>query len=351
MFHRIIDEDLLNIYNRNIDWHRFDNKTVFVSGAYGMLASYIVFMLSFLYREKGINVKVIAQGRSENKAINRFSDVWNDNNFVYCSKDIVKDILLDIEADYFIHAAGLTDPRVYSVYPVEVIEPNTIGTYNLLSLAKKRHANGFLFFSSGDVYGKVDESIGIDETTIGRVDPIDEHACYGESKRLGESLCAAFYREYGIRTCSARIAHTYGPTMDIIHDSRVFSSFMKCAIEGKDIEILSDGLSKRSFCYIADAVAAFFIILLDGKGGEVYNVCNSQEFLSVRELADVVASISKKGKPKIIYADRKDSDPYLESRDNKSNRFIEKKLMMLGWECEFDCRKGFKRVYDYLRQA
>ena len=113
----------------------------------------------------------------------------------------------------------------------------------------------------------------------------------------------------------ARIGHTYGPTMDFKSDPRVFASFLKCAIESQDIVMQSNGKAKRPFCYLADAVFAYMLILLKGKEGEAYNVCNTEQFFSVKELADIVV-----------------------------------KLKELGWNYKFDLKEGMTRTYQVLKE-
>ncbi len=348
MFHRIIEEDLENIYKRAINWDVFEGKTVLVTGAYGMLATYIVYFLIYLRREKGINVTVIAQGRSKNNAYKRFGDYWEADGFAFTDVSIMEDISKLGFIDYIIHAAGLSNPRTYSTNPVEVIEPNAIGTYNLLKHAAIKGCEGFLFFSTGDVYGNIKSSEPYSEDEMGALDPLDSHSCYGESKRMGETLCRSFYTEYGVKTCIARIAHTYGPTMDVDNDPRVFSSFVRCILNNQPIEMYSDGRAKRPFCYVADAVHAFFLMLINGNGGEAYNISNTDEFLSIGELADILSTIPK-NKVDVVYKLRSSEDTYMEATVNQGCLPASDKIRELGWKCEYSTLDGFKRVYEYLK--
>lgn len=346
----IIDADMENIWRRPyLDWNRLANKTVFVTGAYGMLASYVVYLLMYLNEKKGISVRVIAQGRHESKAREKFGLFWNHPDFSFTSVDISESLSsFDTPIHYIVHAASLASPQYYETKPVEVIEPNVIGTWHLLHLAKQYDCEGFLFFSTGDIYGKVENADMIEEHTIGYIDPLDSHSCYGESKRLGETLCKAFFKEHGIRTVMARIGHTYAPTMDVEHDPRVFASFMKCALQGKSIVLHSDGLAKRPFCYVADATAAFMLLLLNGEGGEAYNLTNTNQFLTVRELAEIIARIPERPLD-VVYLQRSEGEAYLNNPYNKMNCPVETKLKSLGWTAEFDVRQGFERVYRYFK--
>lgn len=182
------------------------------------------------------------------------------------------------------------------------------------------------------------------------MDVLDEHSCYGESKRMGENWCASFAREYYVPTRSVRITHTYAPTMDVDHDQRVFASFMKCLMNQQDIVMLSDGSAKRPFCYIADAVAAFLLILLKGENGQAYNMSNEHEFLSIGELADTLVTLDSKKHLKVVRKQRPKDDVYMENKANCGICPSSAKLRSLGWTGEYDVRHGFSQVLRYLKE-
>lgn len=347
---KIITSDMEEIYSRGYDWEEFSGKKVYISGSYGMLASYIVYFLIYLREKKGITVDILAQGRKEDKARDRFGIYFDKDYFNYVSENISsEDCVAVYEADYVIHAAGLANPRFYETNPVEVIEPNAIGTYQLLKNCDKDNLKGFLFLSTCDVYGSVDDPDHIFEETVGKVDPLDPHSCYSESKRLAETLLASYSREYGVRTIMARVGHTYGPTMDLENDPRVFASFIKDAVNGNDICLHSNGLAKRAFCYLSDAVAAYLLLLLKGKSGEAYNVTNTDQMIAIRDLATIIAGIPEK-KVSVTFKNREDNDAYLQDTVNKQNRPVEDKLLGLGWSHPIDVKEGFTRVYGFFRE-
>lgn len=347
---KIILEDMEDIFQRKLDWNILNGKSVFISGAYGMLASYIVFYLSYLSEYKNVDVKIIAQGRNIEKAQNRFGELFNKSYFSFISDNICEEITYTGKIDYIIHAAGATYPNMYSTNPVEVTEPNVLGTYYLLKLAKEKNSQGFLLFSSGDVYGKVEDSLNIDENTIGQVNQMDDHSCYSESKRMAETLAYCYFKEYSVPVKIARIGHTYGPTMDIDNDPRVFASFLKCILQKKNIEMLSDGSAKRPFCYLADAIAAYFTILFKGEDGQAYNVCNTSEFISMRELADIIVNLRKDIQLSVVYKKRNFDDTYVENKVNHDNLPSDNKLRQLGFEYHFTTETGMNKVYKCLKK-
>ncbi len=345
----IIKEDMEKLFDRNYQWSLLKDSTVLVTGSYGMIASYVVYFLIYLNEEHNMNIKIICQGRKREKMSARFG-VYRDKEYFFEEYfDLNEKIRIIHKADYIFHAASLADSSYFQKNPIEVEEPNAVGTYFLLQYARECKVKGFLYFSSGAVYGKMSEQgVDITEDMYGIVDPLDMHSCYEESKRMGETWCVSFYREHGIPVKIARMGHTYGPTMDIKNDSRVFASFMKDVMEGQDITMMSDGSAQRLFCYVADAVAAFFLLLFKGKAGEAYNVCNTEGFISVAELAETLVSLFPEKHLKVIKKERTDTGSYLEATFNKANKPIESKLRQLGWYCEYTVKDGFQRVAKAL---
>ena len=347
--HQVIRADMENIYARGIDWNRLCGKTILVTGAYGMVASYFVFFLAYLNEQYGMGIRILAQGRSVAKMKARFGEIATREYFTICQWNISEKIPELGTVHYLIHAASPANPRLYAVCPIEVAEPNTLGTYYLLEYAATHGTESFLFISSGDVYGNFGNDVyDITEESMGKVNPLDIHSCYSESKRMAETWCELFWHEKGTPIKIARLAHTYGPTMDVENDPRVFASFVKCVVNGQDIELFSDGSAKRPFSYIADAIAGMWLVLFYGKSGEAYNVCNSKEFMSIHSLAEKIAGLRPELGLKVIVKERERCDTYLENKDNQGNKMSEQKLIDLGWRCEFDTMQGFQRVLRYI---
>ena len=347
----IIKQDMEDIYSRRTDWDIFDDKTVLLTGAYGMLASYLVYFLFYLKKEKNVNIELIAVVRNKDKFYKKFSDLDSIDECTVIESDLFQKLEISTAVDYIIHAASLASPQYYSVCPVDVLQPNTIGNYNLLQLAKEKQVKGYLLFSTGDVYGAVNVASGlISEETFGAMNTLDIHNCYSESKRMAETMCKAFQVQYNVPAKIVRIAHTYAPTMDIENDPRVFASFVKNIVNRKDIVMKSSGAGKRSFCYITDAVAGYFTVLLDGKAGDAYNVCNTDQYVSIRQLADCLVSLYPDRHVHVVQKERSAEEHYTEnvlllgSESTPDNA----KLKNLGWEAKVGINEGFSRVVRYL---
>ena len=344
----IISEDIKEIYERNIDWAQFKDSTVFISGSSGMLASYIVYMLIYLNEQKHMNINIIAAVRNAKKFLDKFGDYKHSSYISVVTDSILNPIHIDGKIDYIIHAASLASPQYYSVCPVDVLSPNILGTYYLLKLAEEKKSKGFLLFSSGDVYGKIKGTDYVTEKDIGAIDPLDIHSCYSESKRMAETMCYSYLHQYGVPVKIVRIWHTYAPTMDIDNDPRVFASFTKNIICGQDIEIKSSGTGKRAFCYVADAIAGLFAVLTKGIQGEAYNVCNTEQFVSIRELAEILSTLRSDRKIKVVLKTRSKNESYTENTAIGEIPPSNEKLKNLGWDAKYDIRRGFSRVLSYF---
>lgn len=339
---KVILQDCERMHKETIiDWDKVKNSTFLITGAYGMLASYMVWFLIYLNEYKGYNIRILALCRNTKKAYDKFGEYCDREYFNLIIKDVSAHLDIEGPIDYIIHAASFASSQYYSTNPVDVITPNVLGTYYTLELAKNKGSKGYLFFSSGEVYGKLDVSV-MKESDSGYLDCTDVRSCYGESKRLGENLVKAYYHQYGVPTNSVRPSHTYGPTMDLENDQRVFSEFIKNILNNEDICMKSDGLAERSFCYIYDATLAYFKILLEGERGESYNVANAQAQISIRNLAFLLVGLFPEKKLSVSY-EKREGD-YLENSNKVHPKFSTEKLESLGWNARFSIAEGFERT-------
>ena len=346
---KIIKEDINYIIN-NIDYKKLSNKTVLITGASGMLALYMIFTLLILNKTKKLNIKIVAIARDRKKFYKKLGS-YDYNEIIFIEKDIInidENIVNNIKIDYIIHTASPSRSDLFLSKPLNVIYPNVLSTKILLDIAKNNNVESFLLFSTCDIYGKVYNGY-FSENIYGSIDPLDLRSVYGESKRMAETLCKAYYSQYNVPIKIARIAHTYGPTMDIYSDTRVFSEFVKNIINDQDIVMKSDGIAKRAFCYIADATLAFFKILLDGNNGEAYNVANNNAVISIRDLANLLINLYPNKQLKLIIENQNKN--YLNNKniDSLTNLFIDtQKLESLKWKANYNVEIGFKRTIEAL---
>ena len=345
----IIKNDMDQIKKSNLNWGQLRGKSIFISGATGMIASYLTLFFIYLNESNDFGIKLYLNCRSFEKAKQRFGDYLKRDYIIVINRDIITKFEIKENINYIIHAASLASPQYYNVSPVETALPNIIGTYNLLEFAKEQHDfNGFLFFSSGSVYGNTTSMDGIKESDIGILDFLNNGNSYAESKRCGEMLCHAYWSEYKIPAKSVRIHHTYGPNMDYRTDKRVFSEFVCNCIDEKDIIIKSDGAAKRAFCYISDTISGLFFVLLNGENGESYNLGNPFCYYSIAELARLLVNISEQ-KNKVVFSKRMNESycPSPES-DLRNDPVNIEKIKGLGWNPIVSGELGFQNVLNYI---
>ena len=343
---KIIAHDMETVY-LSADWSALKTKSIYVSGAGGMLASYLVLFLIYLNEKHDFGITIYAGIRNGSKAKHRFGEYSERDYFVLIPGDVVTARLPDVCIDYIIHAASPASPQYYGGMPVETMLPNVVGTYRLLEWARNRSIIGMLYFSSGAVYGDIKDTCRIAEKQCGEFDFLAAGSVYGESKRCGEALCAAYFREYGVHVRSVRIHHTYGPTLDLVSDKRAFAEFVKNIVDGKNIVLKSDGSQMRAFAYITDALTALLTILLKGADGESYNFANDYEFVNIRQLAETLVSLYPEKRLKVVYGERADSG-YLNLAQSNFVPCDISKLRALGVYPTVSISDGFKRTIDYF---
>ncbi len=347
-FGNIIFDDMQEIYNRGIALNdNLRESKVYISGAAGMIASYLVYYLIYLNEVYGYNIEIYAGIRNEKKALWRFKNYIDKHYFHIIKDDVVYPLSNDIKFDYVIHAASLASPQYYGKMPVETMLPNIIGTYNLLNHAKNYGAKSFVFFSSGAVYGINKTNFLINENMNGEFDFIAPQNVYGESKRSGEALCSAFYKEYGVPVKSVRIFHTYGPTLDLNGDKRAFSDFVNKIVNNENIILRSDGRQYRQFCYLTDAILAILFVLINGQNGESYNLANNKEFVTIRDLAERLVQFYPEKHLKVIINVKKD-DGYLPLDNVKPVLSDTAKIERLGCDFRVSIEEGFKRTISHF---
>lgn len=344
----IVKDDLDYIISASINWKQLEGKTILISGANGFLPAYLVETILYLndnvFKTKAC---VFALVRNKQKAVMRFASYTDRVDLQFIVQDVCQPIIIELHIDYIIHAASLASPKYYKDMPVDVLLPNIIGTYNLLELASSQKVSGFLLFSSGEIYGEIEEQfMPVKENYDGYLDCMQVRSCYAQSKRMAETMCVSWGQQYGVPIKVVRPFHTYGPGMPLA-DGRVFSDFVANIVKNEDIVLKSDGLSKRAFCYLADATVAFFTVLLHGEVGAAYNVGNKDCEISILELANMLVDLFPDDKLKVVSLQR--SDTYLVSKVQRSLPDTQK-LESLGWSAKYSLREGFMKTVQSFRE-
>src|SRR5712692_7042606 len=276
---------------------RLSGKNLLITGGAGFLGYYLVQVaLAWNQRADGPPVRVTVFD-----SYVRGMPAWLERLRGHPALTLVRhDMTAALPADigdfhYIVHAASIASPTYYRQHPIETMDSNVNGLRALLEYARgqrqrDRAVEGFLFFSSSEIYGDpTPENIPTPETYRGNVSCTGPRACYDEAKRYGETLCVNFAAQVGIPVKMARPFNNYGPGLKIT-DRRVLPDFARDVLAGEDIVMFSDGSPRRTFCYVADAVIGYYKILVRGRPGEAYNIGVEEPELSIRDLAELVVA-------------------------------------------------------------
>lgn len=305
---------------------------VMVTGGAGFLGSHVCDRLI----AEGANVICVdnfTSGRWANVAHLRSSP-----RFVLFETDVC-DTLPQIDVDEIWNLACPASPPLYQIDPVHTMLTNVMGMKNCLELGRKTGARVFQA-STSEVYGDPEVHPQV-ETYRGQVNTTGPRACYDEGKRAAEALCYDYVRTYGVDTRVARIFNTYGPRMDP-RDGRVVSNFIVQALQNEPLALYGDGSQTRSFCFVDDLVAGFFLLMRVpvGPAGPV-NLGNPHEF-TMRELAEVVIEMTGSSS-EIITKPLPVDDPRQRRPD------ISLAEAVLGWEPKMPLAEGLKHTIEYFR--
>ena len=260
-----------------------------------------------------------------------------NNNFQFIEHDVTEFIKIEGTLDYILHFASPASPIDYLKIPIQTLKVGSLGTHNLLGLAKAKKAR-ILIASTSEVYG--DPLIHPQsEEYYGNVNTIGPRGVYDEAKRFQESITMAYHRVHGLETRIARIFNTYGPRMRL-NDGRVIPEFMGQALRGEDLTVFGDGSQTRSFCYVDDQVEGIYRLLLSDYAYPV-NIGNPHE-ISIRDFAEEIIKLTKTSQ-KVIYKDLPVDDPMQRQPD------ITLAKTLLGWEPEVIRKEGMLRTLNYFK--
>lgn len=337
-----VREDDLKQIIATIPYEMCEGQTFLITGANGFLASYMVDTLMYLKQSGFVKrCSVIALCRSREKAERVFEEWMKDEDFHLLIQPVEEKLLYGGRIDYIIHAASCSTTHLFESNPADIMAANMVGSYHLLELARQKQVKSFLFFSSGAVYGEVETS-EICEKEMYAIDYLKPKNSYAVGKRSGEALCSAYWKQYHVPAKGVRISHTYGPGIDL-NDGHVYSDFAKSIVERKNLVIKGDGLACRPFCYVSDAIRAFYLILFHGEGGEMYNMAHNAMNVTIKELADLLTeTVFPERRLQVVI-----ENPSMEEKPHKVKVNVDK-LERLGWRAEVNLEQGFRRLVSSI---
>ena len=339
--------DIDIILNNPIDWEKYRDKTVLVTGATGRLGMYIVEAISKANIDWNLNITLLALARSAEKLQRIFGESLQLPYIHPIVQDITQPISWQGDVHYIFHTAGLASPQDFTTNPVGTLWGHVQGTRNVLELAREKHSQKVFYVSTVEIYGEWKKDEEICENDMGPMKCDNARACYPEAKRLCETMLAAYEMQYGIPYMVVRLCHTFGPGI-VLDDGRAFSEFLQDVVEGKDIVLQSDGSAMRTYTYVADAVGAMLLAFTKGKEHS-YNIANLDNLISIRDLAELIADLDPKKKVRVRYAVEKEQ--MLQYLPFKLAIMNVDKIKKLGWEPQVGTKEAFRYTLEAFLQG
>jgi len=342
------DDEKKIVENLGSDAHRFSGKTILLSGGAGFLGRH--FIAVFRRLNKDVLAKPCKVISADNYITGEQTELYesghHDPNILDVWADVSYPLPVREDLHFILHAAGVASPVYYMKYPLETIESAVQGTKNLLELARRnKELEGFLFFSSSEIYGDPDpKSVPTPETYHGYVSSVGPRACYDESKRLGETISTIYQQQFNVPVKIVRPFNVFGPGMK--HDDRrVIPMFTFEALNGRALPVHGDGKQTRTFCYITDSIPGFLKTLLKGKPGEAYNIGNANNEISMEDLAKMYSSVVPGSTVQYISY----PDTYPGGEPQRRCPDLTKAGKDLGYASQMDIQTGLARFVAWAR--
>jgi nucleoside-diphosphate-sugar epimerase/SAM-dependent methyltransferase len=345
----IVQEDIRTITSLLGDvTKRFEGKTILISGGSGFLGKYLVTLFCHLNDTQfKTPCKVISVDNYISGAAHPHFSTYTRPDVLQVWADVSQPLPVREDIHFILHAAGLASPVYYKKFPLETIESCISGAKNLLELAKRnKNLEGFLFFSSSEIYGNPDPAaIPTPETYHGYVSSVGPRACYDESKRLGETITTIYHEQFNIPATIVRPFNVFGPGMGHA-DKRVLPAFAYSVLNDEPLAVHGSGNQTRTFCYITDAINGFLRILTLGKHGETYNIGNSDNEIAMKDLA---ALVIKAHDPKSAFACVPYPEHYPAGEPERRCPDITKAKADLAFVPTVSLEQGLQRFLDWCK--
>ncbi|OEK06747.1 UDP-glucuronic acid decarboxylase family protein [Roseivirga misakiensis] len=306
-------------------------KRVLITGAAGFLGSH----LSDRFIKEGFHV--IGMDNLITGSLDNIEHLMPLENFEFHHHDVSSFVHIAGDLDYILHFASPASPIDYLKIPIQTLKVGSLGTHNLLGLARAKNAR-MLIASTSEVYGDPLVHPQVEEY-YGNVNPVGPRGVYDEAKRFQEAITMAYHTYHNLETRIVRIFNTYGPRMRL-NDGRVLPAFIGQALRGEDLTIFGDGSQTRSFCYVDDQVEGIFQLLMSDYAYPI-NIGNPDE-ITISQFAEEIIKLTGT-QQKVIYMDLPKDDPMQRQPD------ITKANEVLGWSPKVDRSKGLKITYDYFK--
>lgn len=315
--------------------------TFLITGATGLIGKMLATELVSLSERERLGVKTVLFVRNKSKLGDFLSERVASGAVDVIEGDVANFDGALPRCDYVVHCASVTESKRMVETPVEVIKTNVYGTINMLEYARLNNIKAFIYLSSMEAYGFTTDDEILTEDKVRYLNPLELRSSYPESKRMAENLCVSYSSEYGVPVKIIRLAQTFGRGV-AANDRRAFAEFARCALEKRDIVLLTDGASARMYLDTEDAIIAILAVLLKGEIGKAYNAANKNTYCSIAQMAALVAE--KIGNKEMSVKVKIPDGGAAQFPPAHKLRLDTSQIELLGWRPYFDLSDMYDRM-------
>lgn len=342
----ILKEDIQLFASRFALATELEGKTIAVTGSTGLLGACMVRCLLALKAQRGVNLHIVAVARNMEKAVCFFGEEREDLSYYQYDFSATEPFQPKRKVDYLFHFAAPTASKDFVEKPVETMNTVYMGMQNILNYAEQAKLESLVLASTLEVYGTItDDSTPLTEDKQGYLNPMATRSSYPLAKRAAEALCHNYAVEKQVKVKVARLAQTFGAGVSK-QDNRVFAQFARSVIHDEDIILHTTGELSRCYCYTTDAISAMLYILLKGEDGTAYNVANEATYISIRQMAELVAKTFNPNHVHVVI----DKQEGLGYSPTTKLRLDTQRIQTLGWTHYYNMKDMFGRLIASMKE-
>ena len=342
----ILKEDIQLFASRFALATELEGKTIAVTGSTGLLGACMVRCLLALKTQRGVNLHIVAVARNMEKAVWLFGEEREELSYYQYNFSSTEPFQPKRKVDYLFHFAAPTASKDFIEKPVETMNTVYMGMQNILNYAEQAKLESLVLASTLEVYGTItDDSTPLTEDKQGYLNPMATRSSYPLAKRAAEGLCHNYAVEKQVKVKVARLAQTFGAGVSK-QDNRVFAQFARSVIHNEDIILHTTGELSRCYCYTTDAISAMLYILLKGEDGTAYNVANEATYISIRQMAELVAKTFNPDHVHVVI----EMQQGLGYSPTTKLRLDTQRIQGLGWTPYYNMKDMFGRLIASMKE-
>ena len=342
----ILKEDIQLFASRFALATELEGKTIAVTGSTGLLGACMVRCLLALKAQRGVHLHIVAVARNMEKAVRLFGKEREELSYYLYDFSSTEPFQPKRKVDYLFHFAAPTASKDFIEKPIETMNTVYMGMQNILNYAEQAKLESLVLASTLEVYGTItDDSTPLTEDKQGYLDPMATRSSYPLAKRAAEGLCHNYAVEKQVKVKVARLAQTFGAGVSK-QDNRVFAQFARSVIHNENIILHTTGELSRCYCYTTDAISAMLYILLKGEDGTAYNVANEATYISIRQMAELVAKTFNPDHVHVVI----EMQEGLGYSPTTKLRLDTQRIQTLGWTPYYNIKEMFHRLIASMKE-